>query len=193
MWTARSGHPEPESGFTVVELLIVIAIVSVLALILTLGVRRARESFALRSAASVTLSEVRKAQAAAIAELVEYSVEFVIGTPGALNIYGNTPAAEPCPVGLTRVGGDYCVRRIQGPGNWPPSVALAVGGTPLPLCPSGAGVPWNTANPCVQFRTLGAPFDVGGGTEGEVLLQNSAGTTWRLVVTAGTGRARVER
>lgn len=191
MWTIKPAHREPESGFTAIELLIVIAIVGVLAVVLTLGVRWIRDSFALRSAASVTLSEVRKAQAAAVAGLVEYTVEFVIGTPGALNIYGNTPASEPCSAGLTRLSGDYCVRRILSPENWPPSVSLAVGGTPLPLCPSGSG-PWNPLNRCVRFRTLGAPVDVGGGVEGDILLQNPAGTTWRLVISAGTGQARVE-
>ena len=55
-----------EGGFTLVELMVVVGIAAILASILTLGIRRVSESFALRQAAAVSAVEVRNAQGGAI-------------------------------------------------------------------------------------------------------------------------------
>lgn len=83
--------PQGEAGFTLVELLIVIGMVAVLASILSLGVRRSVEGFELRRAASSTVAEIRNAQAAALANHVDYVVEFGTaaagGPPGSITVY----------------------------------------------------------------------------------------------------------
>jgi len=76
-----------EGGFTLVELMVVIGLVAILASILTLGIRRASESFALRRAGTVTLSEIRRAQTGAMSDGVNYVVEFDVGAPGAVSVY----------------------------------------------------------------------------------------------------------
>jgi len=76
-----------EGGFTLVELMVVISLAAVLLSILTLGIRQATESFALRRAGTVTASEIRRAQTGATSDGVNYVVEFDVGAPGAVNVY----------------------------------------------------------------------------------------------------------
>lgn len=67
--------------------MVVIGLMAVILSVLTLGVRQASESFALRRAGTITLSEIRRAQTGATADGVNYVVELDLGTPGAVNVY----------------------------------------------------------------------------------------------------------
>jgi prepilin-type N-terminal cleavage/methylation domain-containing protein len=98
-----------DAGFTLVELLIVVGMVAVLLSILSLGVRRAMESFELRRAASTTVAEIRNAQAAALANHVDYVVEFGTaatgGPPGSITVY-RRGLAVTAPVSVRSDNGD---------------------------------------------------------------------------------------
>lgn len=83
---SRAGKPS-EAGFTLVELMVVIGLMAVILSVLTLGIRQASESFALRRAGTITLSEIRRAQTGATSDGVNYVAEFDLGAPGAVNVY----------------------------------------------------------------------------------------------------------
>jgi prepilin-type N-terminal cleavage/methylation domain-containing protein len=172
-----------DAGFTLVELLIVIGMIAILMSILALAIRQVTASFALRRAGTVALSEVRRAQARALAERVDYTVEFVIASPGALRVYQGTTL----------------VRTVQAPEGWSASVALVdEGGSPPALPDSETGwlpdctSPGNPADKCVTFQFVGAPGNVGTKSQGAVLLRGLSGHLW-LTVAAGTGKASVQR
>jgi len=81
-----------EGGFTLVELMVVVGMAAILLSILTLGIRRAVESFALRQAGAMAAVEIRNAQAGAIGNGVDHMVEFdtssgAAGPPGSLLVY----------------------------------------------------------------------------------------------------------
>lgn len=160
-----------QAGFSLVELMVVIGVAAILMAILVLGIRQATASFALRKAAGVAMSEVRRAQAGAIAEGVDYAVEFVTGTPGSL-IISKEAGSEPCPAGMVDEG-TSCTRRITGSDNWPRAVAI--------LSTTFAG-------DRVTFGRLGAPSD-----GGQVVLRSGTGTQWQLVIEAATGKVSVQR
>jgi prepilin-type N-terminal cleavage/methylation domain-containing protein len=80
-----------EGGFTLLEVLVVVALAAVLVSILTLGIRRAAESFSLRQAGSMAVVEARNAQAGAMSNGVDYVVEFDTsaagGPPGRILVF----------------------------------------------------------------------------------------------------------
>lgn len=80
-----------EGGFTLVELMVVVGIAAILLSVFTLGVRRASESFALRQAGAMSAVEVRNAQAGAVSNGVDYTVEFDTsgagGPPGSILVF----------------------------------------------------------------------------------------------------------
>ena len=176
-----------EFGFTLLELMIVLGMVSILLSILVLGIRQASVSFDLRRASSVAVAEVRRAQSAASGEGVDHTVEFAVGTGTSvrLNIYRVAALS----------------RSIDIPEEWPESVSFSAdtspppGGAALPLCGSPgtrAGV-GSSSNTCIWFRFLGAPDSVGGQPVGTIQLQSRSGTIWRIMVAAGTGRVSLQK
>jgi prepilin-type N-terminal cleavage/methylation domain-containing protein len=174
-----------DAGFTLVELLIVIGMIAILMSILVLGIRQVTASFALRRAGTVALSEVRRAQARALAERVDYTVEFVIGNPGTVRVYREATLD----------------RTAQAPEGWPASTALVNEGGSPPGFPDGttgwlpncdAGGPGSPANKCVTFQFMGAPQGVGTEPKGAVLVRGSSGHLW-VTIAAGTGKVSVER
>ncbi len=162
--------PGRQAGFTLIEIMIVGGVLAFVLAIFVLGVRQASGSFALRQAASITLSELRKAQASAMAEGsgVSYTVEFVSGTTGGLNVYRQTSR----------------VKTITPP-DWPASVTFDNTQTTFPTCPVGIG---NPSNACVTFQPLG--YASAGGS---AALRGGVGTqtTWLVSVIAATGKVSV--
>ena len=173
------------SGFTLVEVLIVIGVAAIMLSILVLGIGQVSASFALRRAGTVALSEVRRAQARALAERADYTVEFVIGDPGTLRVYRETTLD----------------RTAQAPEEWPAATALVNEGGNPPGFPDGttgwlpncdASGPGSRANKCVTFQFMGAPESVGSEPKGAVLVRGSSGYLW-VTIAAGTGKVSVER
>ncbi len=163
-----------EAGFTLIEVVILIAAVGFVFAMLVLGIRQAIGSFALRRAASVTTVELRRAQAAAMAkgQGFAYTVEFIGGTPGGIRIYEQNTTTP--------------VRVILPPDEWPATVTidLSNAGTTLQNC----SAPANTANKCVTFQPLGYASQ-----SGTVAIKGGTGTTvtYLISVAAATGKVSV--
>jgi type II secretory pathway pseudopilin PulG len=166
----RANCQKWESGFTVLEMVIVLGAVSLLLTILTLGVRQAIGSFALRRAAAITSVELRRAQAAAIAagSGSAYTVEFV-GT-GGLRVYVQTSGTP--------------VKTVAPPDEWPTSVSINLAATTFPACVS----PASPSNKCVTFQPLGYASK-----GGAVVLMGGVGTavTYYVNVAPATGRVSI--
>jgi prepilin-type N-terminal cleavage/methylation domain-containing protein len=184
-----------QSGFTVIELMVVIGIAAVLFAVLSVGIRRASDSFALRRAGVTVVSEVRRAQGAAVAERVDYAVEFVLGTPGGLRVSRAKLASETCPTGMETTSATLCERILSAPNQWPASVSVAADASPPVGMGSLNAAPDCTAagagNKCVIFQFLGSPASVGGQATGTVLLQSTSGVRLRIGIAAGTGKVSV--
>lgn len=191
------GNDRRQSGVTLVELMIVVGLAAILMSILVLGVRKISDSFALRRAATTLISEVRRAQAAALAERADYMVEFALGAPGQLLVSRTKLAVERCPQGMIEVSATLCRRIAATPEQWPSSVALVEDDTPPPGMASLNAAPSCTApgvgDKCVVFRFLGAPVSVGTEAIGTVLLQSRSGVIRRVGIAAGTGNVSVVR
>ncbi len=159
---ARDG----QAGFTLIELVVVIGAVALVMAVLTLAVSRASDSFALRRAASVAMSELRRAQGAAVAGGEDYTAEFVLGSPGAMTIYRQTT-----------------VQRTVSGQEWPATVSIDGPGTTFPLCTT----PGNPANKCVTFRSFGDAWPTGG----VVRLLNRSGVAVNVQIVTATGRVSI--
>ncbi len=183
-------HRDGQAGFTLLELVVVVGVISIVLAVLTLGIRRASDAYQLRRATTTAITEMRRAQSSAVAEGSEYVVEFVIANPGSLNIYRPRLATETsCPTAIfsteVLVGSTWwCQRTITSQRQqWPSSVAINGGGTTFGPC----AAPANTANKCVTFRPLGYA-DAGGVAQ----LVGGSGVTVKVAVTAATGRVSVQ-
>ncbi len=157
---------EDYAGFSLVELVVVVGVVALLMLLLVPSIRQMSASYDLRRAASITMSELRKAQAGATAADVDYTVEFVLGSSGGLKIYQQAAL----------------VRTIALP-DWPAAVQIDTPGTTFPSCTSVG----NPADKCVTFRSLGYPVN-----SGTALLRSTVGVTVQVIVAPGTGRVTVQ-
>lgn len=171
-------------GFTVIDLVVVVGIVAILAAIFLVNIPKIRAGFDLRNASSRVVSEVRRAQAAAIAQGTRYAVEFVLTSPYQVktwkessygsNDWGTTPE-----------------RSLAGV-EWPTTVSIvAATSNSLENCRSGSQASilvGTSANKCVIFAFFGAPVSAG-----EVKLQSTTGGTTRIVVQPATGRVSEEQ
>src|SRR3990170_2530450 len=136
MLRPRMRHSTSERGFTVIELMVVIGIAAIMVSVLAVAVRQGSDSFALRRAASLAVSEIRRAQSSAIAERRDFVVEFGFGNPTRVTTYSLTD-----PPGSTWVQ----VRSISAPqpgagldAEWPTSVAFAAAGSTFSACGGAA-------------------------------------------------------
>src|SRR5574341_1830406 len=149
-----------DTGSTLIELMIVVGMAGILVSTLVVGTAPVRDSFALRRAATTVVSEVRRAQAAALAERVDYTVEFDLGMPGRLRTLRAKETTESCPPGLVATSGTLCERIIAAPEEWPASVALLEDSTPPPGMASLNAAPAcsdaGAGDKCVVFQFLGS-------------------------------------
>ena len=153
------------AGFTLIELVVVVGLIAIVMAILVLGVRRASDAFSLRRAATIVASETRRAASAAVAEGVDYTVEFSLSSPYGITVYRQT-----------------AVQRTFAGQEWPLSVTIPSAGTTVPNCTT----PGSAANACVNFKSLG--YAVAGGT---VQLLSRTGVSVNIAITAATGRVSI--
>lgn len=163
-----------QAGFSLIQLVVVVGILAVVMAVLTPGIRQASDSFALRRAASATMSELRRAQTAAMAEGVDYTVEFVTSsgssTPGGVNVWKQ---GQPSPI------------RAALPPDWSNRVEMDQDATTFPGC----AAPADSAHKCAVYKPLGYPVQSG---RVRLRLIGSA-TTVDVVVASATGRVSIER
>ena len=169
-----------------VELMIVIGISAIMASITAVAIRQGSASFALRRAASLAVSEIRRAQSSAIAERRDFVVEFGFGASAGVTTYRFTD-----PPGSTW----QQVRSIRAPstgldGSWPALVTFVTTGTTLSACGGGA-LPGVGSDRCLKFGMFGEPTSPA--AAGQVVLRNSSGTQLRVVVMPATGQVTVTR
>lgn len=159
-----------ERGFSFIELAIVMVAASFVMAIVVVGVRQASDSFNLQRAANLVVSELRYAQAKAMAEGVDYTVEFYTGGSG---------------VRVWKSGVSSAVRTALPP-EWPSAIEIvSAEGSNFPDCPSSI----NTAHDCAVFKPLG--YAVAGG---EVIVHaTGSGNELTVVVESASGRVKVER
>ncbi|HXF81843.1 MAG TPA: hypothetical protein VNN19_03725, partial [bacterium] len=153
-----------------------------------LGTRRAGDAFALRRAAGLVASELRRAHAAAVAENADHTVEFVLGSPGALAVYRAKLATENCPSGMAPVSSTLC-RRLIAAGEWPGSVGIESANTTFPSC----AAPADPANKCVVFKPLGYAETSSSCSSSpcQVQLRSRSGVGAAIAVALPTGRVSV--
>ncbi len=185
-------HREGQAGFTLIELVVVVGLISIVLAILTLGVSRASDAFSLRRGASVATSELRRAHAGAVSDGVDYVVEFVLANPGSLKIYRSTATSQTCPTGMMPpppATSTLCTRTIADQ-QWPSSVAINNPGTTFAAC----SAPADTANKCVTFKPLGyaETSSTCSSTPCKVQLTSRSGTTLNVEIALSTGRVSVQ-
>jgi prepilin-type N-terminal cleavage/methylation domain-containing protein len=181
MWRAERGDAG-ERGFTIIELVVVIGVIATVFALVISSIGQVTQTFTLRRAATLLLSELRRAHALSMAEGLDYIVEFdtVTGSNPSNGIkvfrYGAPDCATPC-----------LVRQVRPP-NWPSNVQLSQGGTQFPACPSLAGL--DTSNECAIFKPLGYAA-----AAGDVKLKTKAAAQakWQVIVESATGRVTVAR
>ncbi len=165
-----------QAGFTLLELVVVIGAIAVVMSVLTLGVRSARDAFSMRRAATIVMSELRRAHAEATAEGVDYIVEFDVvtgsGTSTGLKIYKDSVST---PV------------RVIGPQEWPSNIQMLDGLTKFPACPSP---PADSSNDCAVFKPLGYAAASGGV---RLKLKSASVAAIEIEVTSATGRVNITR
>lgn len=167
----RTERPS-EAGFSLIELVVVVGVSAIVMAILTLGIRQVGESYNLQRAANIVVNELRRAQAAAMAEGVDYAVEFYTGSAG-VAVWKD-------------VGGVWTASREVLPPEWPDSIEIASGEDDFPDCDAAI----DASHSCAVFQKLGDAA-----ATGEVIVQaRGSGVTLRVVVeSAASGRVKVER
>ncbi|MDR7540573.1 MAG: prepilin-type N-terminal cleavage/methylation domain-containing protein [Armatimonadota bacterium] len=171
---ARVRGARGQAGFSLIELVVVVGLVSLVLGMLALGVRRASDAFQLRRAASLVTAELRRAHAAAVSAGAVYTVELVVGSPGGLRVYRRIVEPDGSE--------QWLLERTVGSGEWPSSVTVDGTDSTVAACTT----PGDPSNKCVTFQPLG--FAVSGG---DVRLVSRSGVGVGVQVTAATGRVSV--
>src|SRR2546428_2911558 len=78
------------AGFALIELGVVVGLIAIVMAILVLGVRAASDAFSLRRAATIVMSETRRAASSAVAEALDYTVEVKLSSPYGITVYRPT-------------------------------------------------------------------------------------------------------
>ena len=169
-----------EAGFSLLELVIVVAMAAAVLLVFVQGVRQASASFQVRKAVSITIAEMRTAQAASMANGVDIAVEFYTSTgsstAGGLQMWARSPST-----------GIWSQLRSVLPPEFPVSVQMPEGVTNFPNCP----VTIHASHDCAIYKPLGYAED-----DGRLRLRAIGDPSIFLEVVmnaAATGRVAVER
>ncbi|MGH2426441.1 MAG: hypothetical protein ACRDF1_09200 [bacterium] len=180
MPTRRRPRVTGEAGFSLLELVIVVAMAAAVLLVFVQGVRQASASFLVRKAANITIAEIRTAQAASMANGIDVAVEFYTSTgsstPGGIVMWARNPTT-----------GIWSQLRTVLPPEFPVSVQMPDGPTNFQDCPPAI----NASHDCVIFKPLGYAED-----DGDIRLRAIGASSIQLDIVMdepATGRVAVER
>ena len=162
-------------GFSLVELMIVIAIIGIVAAIASLAWQRAAANTNLQTAARELAADMANTKHRAVAEDVCYRMTITAGIPGTYTIeQGNAACCSTiaCPSDMYNTAGTpgtiFTVIRTKSPTDGD----------------KGAGLSINGANNIITFSPRGTS------SPGNVVLQNSRGST-ATIITNFTGKTYV--
>lgn len=161
-------------GFTVIEFMVVVAATALLLAIIIPSALEAVESNALRQAAVVVANELRRAQAEAMAQGMDYTVEF---HESAFTEGGGW-------MRVWKQGVSTPVREIR-----PPKFPMGIQTFDADADFNNCLPPADPGNRCVIFKPLGYPVQ-GGKVE---LRSIRSGAEYKVVVAPATGRISVQR
>lgn len=168
-----------EAGFSLIELVIVVAMAAAVLLVFVQGVGQASASFQVRKAANITIAEMRTAQAVSMANGVDMAIEFYTstgsGTPGGIAVWVRSPTT-----------GIWSFVRSALPPEFPNNVQMPEGVTNFPNCP----VAIHATHDCVTFKPLGYSE-----TDGRIRVRSIANSSIKLDIVIdqpATGRVVVE-
>ena len=166
-----------QSGFTLVELLVVIGMIAVVAAISIPNIIGMMPDYRLRSAAHDLFSNFQKAKLEAVKRNINTAVVFA-GTGYTVFVDSST-----APANFQIDGGEEVVVAVGWSGYKDVSVVFP-GNV---LFTNNAG-----GNPCIAFRPDGIPVDSGGASaSGNIQLDNTNGKSTKVFVTA-SGNIRIE-
>jgi prepilin-type N-terminal cleavage/methylation domain-containing protein len=152
-----------KKGITLIELIIVMVIIAIGATLMVPGIGAWLPNYRLRSATRDIVSTMRVAQMRAVSHNIEYAVSFNVG------------------------GNSYILHRRNTGGCWDNDGDIQT----LP-----AGIQINNItfpiDPCLNNRPLAQFNPNSTSSSGSITLINTKGTTRRIVLTASTGRVRIE-
>jgi type II secretory pathway pseudopilin PulG len=150
MHTRRRPRVTGEAGFSLLELVIVVAMAAAVLLVFVQGVRQGSASFQVRKAANIAIAEMRTAQAVSMANGVDMAVEFYTstgsGTPGGVRTWARQPGT-----------GLWFQARSALPPEFPNNVQMPEGVTNFPNCPAAI----HLTHDCAIFKPLGYAEDDG--------------------------------
>lgn len=164
-----------QRGFTLLEVLVIVGTIAIVLAVLTPGIRRARDAYAVRQAGTMVMTELRRAQARSIARNVDVIVEFDTVT-GAQVSTG---------IKVYEAGNGTPIRTVQPP-EWPGNVQILVISPPFPDCVAPTGDP---ANQCATYKPLGYALQ-----EGRIKIKAKDSSSFvDVVVESATGRVRLQQ
>jgi len=172
-----------QAGFTMVELMIVIAVIAILTAIAVPNIINSLPNYRLKAAARDLYSAATKAKSAAIKRNLNCALTFnqvLGGTTAAYIVYMDSDS--DCEYDF----GETIITQIQA---WPKQISLDLskgGGDGLTFTNNDDG------NPTISFRPIGIPTGNGGGfANGTAFLTNTNGRT-RNVVINNAGNVKIE-
>jgi prepilin-type N-terminal cleavage/methylation domain-containing protein len=144
----RTRHGCPESGFSLIELLVVVGIIAVMAAVSLPAIGRYFRNYQIRNAAREVASEIQTARTKAIMKNVNWGVLFVTLSPTTYQVVIEDDPASPATRTLN----------ILGPVRTLPGDVMFTNAGP------SSGISGNELNPSVRYDRLGAACDPGSNT-----------------------------
>ena len=169
-----------QQGFTLMELLIVIAIVGIISAIAAPAIFNIHDRYQLRASATEVLSAFKKAQSEAVKRNTRVGITMNTGT-GVCTVFVDDGGTLG--VGANNIKQDSTEQTVYST-TAQTGISLANDGTsPFPLVPLGSG------NPSMEYSSAGFPINTG-----ILIISGSAtiGVTYRINLTSTAGHVSLQ-